>query len=409
MSTRKLAAILVTDIVGFSRLAGVDEERTLARLRALRGDLVEPAVAAHHGRIVKGTGDGSIIEFRSVIDAARCAIEVQNGLVERNAGVPPERRIEFRVSIHVGEVVEESDGDLMGDAVNIAARLEGIAKPGAICLSEDAYRQVKGRLEMEVRDLGAIRLKNIAEPLRVYLAEVGRPAELLKRPSAPRHRLVASLAMLAFLLVTGAAGWNFLAGKPATSASSSTTPTASSSGPTAAIIPATGNLPIAPSAGAVGSDSMVGRPATSAISSMAPTASSSGATEATTPAAGDQPTPPSRSETQRQGKPTLISQRGAHPMGRKVVRPSAGSLPSGPEPAQFPFVESASNSSQSCFVPAAQTNGNHSCGYLRGQPSNSEPEQPHSVESAMGSPRPCAISAAQINGNHVACAYLRGY
>ena len=274
MSTRKLAAILVTDIVGFSRLAGVDEERTLARLRALRGDLVEPAVAAHHGRIVKGTGDGSIVEFRSVIDAARCAIEVQNGLVERNAGVPPERRIEFRVSIHVGEVVEESDGDLMGDAVNIAARLEGIAKPGAICLSEDAYRQVKGRLEMEVRDLGAIRLKNIAEPLRVYLAEVGRPAELLKRRSAPRHRLVASLAMLAFLLVAGAAGWNFIAGKPATSASSSTTPTASSSGPTAAIIPATGDLPIAPSAGAVGSDSMVGKPATSATSSTAPTASS---------------------------------------------------------------------------------------------------------------------------------------
>ena len=113
--TRKLAAILVADVVGFSRLAGIDEERTLARLRALRGDLVDPAVAAHHGRIVKGTGDGSIVEFRSVVDAARCAIEMQNGLIERNAGVPPERRIEFRVGIHVGEVVEESDGDLMGD------------------------------------------------------------------------------------------------------------------------------------------------------------------------------------------------------------------------------------------------------------------------------------------------------
>ena len=170
--TRKLAAILVADIVGFSRLAGSDEQRTLARIRALRGDLVDPAVAAHHGRIVKGTGDGFIIEFRSVVDAARCAIEIQNGVIERNAGVPAERRIEFRIGIHAGEVVEESDGDLMGDAVNIAARLEGIAKPGAICLSDDAYRQVKGRLEMEVSDLGATQLKNIAEPVRAYLVEV---------------------------------------------------------------------------------------------------------------------------------------------------------------------------------------------------------------------------------------------
>ena len=119
--TRKLAAILVADIVGFSRLAGSDEQRTLARIRALRGDLVDPAVAAHHGRIVKGTGDGFIVEFRSVVDAARCAIEIQNGLVERNAGVPAERRIEFRIGIYAGEVVEESDGDLMGDAVKSLA------------------------------------------------------------------------------------------------------------------------------------------------------------------------------------------------------------------------------------------------------------------------------------------------
>src|SRR5277367_5220125 len=144
--TRKLAAILVADVVGYSRLAGADEDRTLARLRGLRSDLIDPAIAAHHGRIVKRTGDGSIIEFRSVVDAVRCAIEIQNGLIERNAGVPEDRRIEFRVGIHVGDVVEESDGDLMGDGVNIAARLEGIAKPGAICLSEQAYWQVKGRL-----------------------------------------------------------------------------------------------------------------------------------------------------------------------------------------------------------------------------------------------------------------------
>src|SRR5512140_878339 len=147
--TRKLAAILVADVVGYSRLAGADEERTLARLRALRSDLIDPAIALHHGRIVKRTGDGSIIEFRSVVDAVRCAIEVQSGMVERNAGLPPERRIEFRVGTHLGDVVEESDGDLMGDSVNIAARLEGIANPGGICLSEDACRQVRGKVPID--------------------------------------------------------------------------------------------------------------------------------------------------------------------------------------------------------------------------------------------------------------------
>ena len=183
--TRKLAAIMVTDIVGYSRLAGADEERTLARIRGLRSDLVEPTVAAHRGRVVKRTGDGSIIEFRSVVDAVRCAIEVQNGMAERNAGVPPERRIEFRVGVHVGDVVEESDGDLMGDGVNIAARLESVAKPGAICLSEQAYWQVKGRLDLKVTDLGETQLKNIAEPIRVYSLEVGQQAQAAPAPSTP--------------------------------------------------------------------------------------------------------------------------------------------------------------------------------------------------------------------------------
>jgi class 3 adenylate cyclase len=128
--TRKLAAILVADIVGYSRLAGADEDRILARLRTLRSDLIDPILAVHHGRVVKRTGDGSIIEFRSVVDAVRCAIEVQSGLAERNAGLPPEKRIEYRVGIHLGDVVEETDGDLMGDAVNIAARLEGVAPAG---------------------------------------------------------------------------------------------------------------------------------------------------------------------------------------------------------------------------------------------------------------------------------------
>src|SRR6202162_5342214 len=176
--SRKLAAILVTDIVGYSRLAGADEGRILARWRTLRSDLIEPTISVHRGRVVKGTGDGFIVEFRSVVDAVRCAIEIQRGMIERNAGLPPERRIEFRVGIHLGDVVEESDGDLMGDGVNIAARLEGIAKPGAICLSEDAYRQVKARLDLAVSDLGPTQLKNIAEPIRTYSVEVGKPAQV---------------------------------------------------------------------------------------------------------------------------------------------------------------------------------------------------------------------------------------
>jgi TolB-like protein/class 3 adenylate cyclase len=176
--TRKLAAILVSDVVGYSRLAGADEDRTLARLRGLRSDLIDPAIAAHRGRIVKRTGDGSIIEFRSVVDAVNCALEVQRAMVERNAGVAPDKRIEFRIGIHLGDVVEESDGDLMGDGVNIAARVEGIANPGAICLSDDAYRQVKGRLDLAVTDLGLTQLKNIAEPIRVYSLDVGQPGEV---------------------------------------------------------------------------------------------------------------------------------------------------------------------------------------------------------------------------------------
>ncbi len=205
---RKIAAILVADVVGYSRLAGADEERTLSRLRGLRSDLIDPAIAAHRGRIVKRTGDGSLIEFRSVVDAVRCAIEVQQGLIERNAGLPPERRIEFRVGIHLGDVVEESDGDLMGDGVNIAARLEGIAKPGAICLSEDAYRQVKGRLDLAVSDLGPTQLKNIAEPIRIYSLEVGHPAQARPAPAPPPEKSAPprlSIVVLPFANIGGGA------------------------------------------------------------------------------------------------------------------------------------------------------------------------------------------------------------
>ena len=212
--SRKLAAILAADVVGFSRLTGADEERTLARLRALRSDLFDPAITVHHGRVVKRTGDGALVEFRSVVDAVRCAIEVQTGMIERNAGVPQERRIEFRIGIHLGDVVEESDGDLMGDGVNIAARLEGIAAPGAICLSEDAYRQVKARLAITVNDLGDTRLKNIVEPIRVYSLAVGGAneantptggdrASLDKPTGRPAPPTKPSIAVLAFQNMSG--------------------------------------------------------------------------------------------------------------------------------------------------------------------------------------------------------------
>jgi adenylate cyclase len=205
--TRKLAAIMVADVVGYSRLAGADEDRILARLRTLRSDLMDPTIAVHNGRTVKRTGDGSIIEFRSVVDAVRCAIEVQNGLIERNAGVPEDRRILFRVGIHVGDVVEESDGDLMGDGVNIAARLEGIAKPGTICLSEDAYRQARDRVDSQFLDLGEQTLKNIARPLRVYSLEVGNAVTRPLNGSARRARLPVIAGGLALILFAGGAVW----------------------------------------------------------------------------------------------------------------------------------------------------------------------------------------------------------
>ena len=219
VETRKLAAILVSDVVGYSRLAGADEDRILARLRALRSDLIDPIIAVHNGRVVKRTGDGAIVEFRSVVDAVRCAVEVQNGMIERNAGLPPERRIQFRIGIHLGDVVEESDGDLMGDGVNIAARLEGIAAPGTICLSEQAYWQVKSRLDLAVSDLDSAKLKNIAEPVHVYSLEVGKPALVKPKSAAPKRRpiFVPLAAGIVALIVVSGGAWYFLgANRPAT-------------------------------------------------------------------------------------------------------------------------------------------------------------------------------------------------
>ncbi len=186
--TRKIAAILAADVVGFSRMTSADEDGTLAQLRKLRSELIDPTVASQNGRVFKRTGDGALIEFRSVVEAVRCGITIQTAMIERNAGVAADQRIEFRIGVHLGDVVEESDGDLMGDGVNIAARLEGIAAPGAICLSEDAYRQVSGRLDMEVTDLGPTRLKNIERPIRAYSLEVGIPAQAKPARTAARQK-----------------------------------------------------------------------------------------------------------------------------------------------------------------------------------------------------------------------------
>jgi adenylate cyclase len=166
--SRKLAAILVADVVGFSRLTADHEEDALERLRTLRRDLLEPLIAKFRGRVVKWTGDGAIVEFRSSVDATRCAIAIQDGAALRNADLSPERRIVFRIGVHVGDVVEEPDGDLMGDVVNVAARLEEIAEPNGVALSQDAYRQVRGRVDDEFVDHGELPLKNISYPVQVF-------------------------------------------------------------------------------------------------------------------------------------------------------------------------------------------------------------------------------------------------
>ena len=211
--TRKLAVILAADVAGYSRLAGADEEGTVSKLRALRQELIDPAISANRGRIVNTAGDSILIEFASAVDAARCAIDVQRAMTIRNADFMPEKRIEFRVGIHLGDVMVESDGDLMGDGVNIAARLEGICKPGGICLSRAAYEQVKGKIDLAVSDLGEQSLKNIADRVRVYALEVGKPSQAKPtKPAAPKQRSILLLlgAGIVALIVVAGGTWYFL-------------------------------------------------------------------------------------------------------------------------------------------------------------------------------------------------------
>jgi TolB-like protein len=199
---RRLAAILAADVAGYSRLVEADEEGTLSRLRALRTELIDPKIAFHLGRIVKTTGDGLLVEFASVVDALRCAAEVQAVMAESNAALPAERRIEFRIGINVGDIVVE-DGDIFGDGVNIAARLEGLAEPGGICVSARVQEDAAGRLDLAFENMGEQALKNIARLVRAYrvLTAAGsastRVSAALPLPNKP------SIAVLPFANLSG--------------------------------------------------------------------------------------------------------------------------------------------------------------------------------------------------------------
>ena len=195
---RRLAAILAADIAGYSRLMGNDEEGTLAELKACRRELMDPKIAEHRGRIVKTTGDGALVEFASAVDATRCAIEIQRTMASRNATIPEDRRVEFRIGINVGDIIFD-EGDIFGDGVNIAARVESLASPGAICLSENAYKQIEGKVAIDVSDMGEQHLKNIAHPVRVYGVRLDGASErpTLALPDKP------SIAVLPFQNMSG--------------------------------------------------------------------------------------------------------------------------------------------------------------------------------------------------------------
>src|SRR5712692_3675206 len=205
--TRRLAAILAADVAGYSRLMGADEEGTLERLKALRHKLVDPKIAEHHGRIVKTTGDGLLVEFASVVDAVRCAVAVQQAMPERNASVGADSRIELRIGINLGDVIVEGD-DLYGDGVNIGARIEALADAGGVFVSNTVHDHVRDRLPFVFEDLGEQQVKNIARPVRIYripLAETARTKAPLPLPDKP------SLAVLPFQNMTGGAEQDYFA------------------------------------------------------------------------------------------------------------------------------------------------------------------------------------------------------
>jgi adenylate cyclase len=212
---RRLAAVLAADVAGYSRLMGRDEERTLAELKSFRKTLVDPGIAAHRGRIVKTTGDGMLVEFASAVDAVRCAVEIQRGIVRKNADVSQDVRIEFRIGIHVGDIIID-DNDIFGDGVNIAARLEGIAEPGGVCISDDAHRQIRGKVDIAFDDMGPQNLKNIAEPMRAWRTRIGgdgcstslKSNQTLAIPTKLSKSLIFSIGVAAVVLIAvGGATW----------------------------------------------------------------------------------------------------------------------------------------------------------------------------------------------------------
>jgi adenylate cyclase len=198
---RRLAAILAADVAGYSRLIEVDEEGTLHRLKALRAELIDPKIAVHRGRIVKITGDGLLVEFASVVDALRCAADMQAALAEGSAILPPERRIAFRIGINMGDIVVEN-GDIFGDGVNVAARLEGLAEPGGICVSARVQEDAAGRLDLAFEDMGEQTLKNISRPVRVYRVRVDQTSSPASRPVLPLPDKP-SIAVLPFVNISG--------------------------------------------------------------------------------------------------------------------------------------------------------------------------------------------------------------
>ena len=201
---RRLTAILAADIAGYSRLMGADEEGTLAQLKAHRHAQLDPKIEEHQGRIVKTTGDGMLAEFASVVDALRCAIEIQRGMLERNADVPQERRIEFRVGINVGDIIIDG-GDIYGDGVNVAARLEGLAEPGGICVSGRVQEDARGKLDIAFEDAGEHQLKNIAWPVRIYRVRLSGEAAQ-SRPALPLPLALPNKASIAVLPFTNMSG-----------------------------------------------------------------------------------------------------------------------------------------------------------------------------------------------------------
>jgi len=212
---RRLAAVLAADVAGYSRLMGLDEERTLAQLKTFRKTVVDPGISANRGRIVKTTGDGMLVEFASAVDAARFAVELQREMARQNAAVPPELRIEFRIGIHVGDILID-DNDIFGDGVNIAARLEGIGEPGGVCISDDAHRQIRGKIDVAFDDIGEQNLKNIAEPMRAWHVRLAGEAAPAIRSSAIRVQDLAlpdkpSIVVLPFDNMSAEPGQDYLA------------------------------------------------------------------------------------------------------------------------------------------------------------------------------------------------------